>query len=407
MAFTETPAAQSVPRLPPTVRDIAASTMLGIGLLLLPSHPAYGAQQTAPIPIWCNTPNVPGLYDSPQAVCDARRAVTNWQWPLEYFPEPKAPSYGPYGQCNYWRPSLGSWQNFGYATWGLVCPFPYQPVNAITNVYGNCSFTSSAAYPQVRVSPGNNAYCENSGVDPLKNSGPCCDTSVGSPINVGVQNKHLTESDIRPVGVAAPVAILRTYNSAAVPEDGSPNVVPMPLAFGRHWSATYDTRVFLSAVGNWQTAWVTRPDGRVQHFNLSGTQWVADPDVVDRLVRTVDGNNNPTGWQYYVAATEETETYNVSRQLIAITTRGGLTQSLAYNGQSQLTSVQDPFGRAFSFDYGSNGLLQSVTDPAGRVTSYQYDSLRQFDRGRQSGRYVTALSLREHDLQECTYRCDR
>ena len=220
------------------------------------------------------------------------------------------------------------------------------------------------------------------GIDLFKNKGPCpCPTqggapsnNVGKPINSGTQNEHLTETDLAAIGSVTPLSLVRTYNSALVSEIGNGIMIPVPLLFGRHWSGTYDTRVLLSTDGGIVTAWITRPDGRVLYFNQSGTNWIADPDIADRLVRTIDGSGNPTGWVYSVAASEDSEIYNVLGRLIAITSRSGLMQNLVYNAQWQISAVQDPFSRQLTFVYGSNGLLQSLTDPAGRVTGYQYDT---------------------------------
>ena len=366
-----------------TIRRITASMTVGIGLLLA-SFPALGlTQQVAPFAVWCDTGNLPGIYDAPQTVCDARRAYANWQKPLVYFPNPAAPSYAPYGECKYWNDYDHGWFAIGNADRELVCPFNYNPVNFSPPPRGLC-YPGSAAdgVRNAGASPDNKGICQNTGVDPNKNKGPCpCPdkdkapaNNIGNPINAGVQNKHLTETDIRVVGVGAPLTLIRTYNSAFVSEIGSTSMIPVPLLFGRHWSSTYDTRVFLSTDGGIVTAWVTRPDGRLLYFNQSDSQWLPDPDIVDRLVRTFDGSGNPTGWVYYVAASEDSETYNVLGRLIAITTRSGLTQNLVYNAQWQISAVQDPFSRQSTFVYGSNGLLQSMTDAAGWVTAYQYNS---------------------------------
>jgi YD repeat-containing protein len=342
---------------------------------LLAAVPVSGVQQQAPIQVWCLT-SVPGLYDSPQNVCNAAQAFFSWPWPLTYLPDPAAPPYAPRGTCQY-SSNSGTYQIWG-AELALGCPSGYQPVDFAHNSQ-RCTIVA-AGYHGDYTSPDGQIICQNTGVDLFKNKGPCpCPengpgNNVGSPINSGTQNKHLTESDLAAVNGAAPLSFVRVYNSAPVPEVGSASILPVPLLVGRHWSGTYDTRVLLSTVGGIQTAWVTRPDGRVLHFNLSGGQWVPDPDISDRLVRTVDGNSNPNGWLYYVAATEATETYNVLGRLIATTSRSGATQTLVYDAQWRLSVVQDPFGRQLTVVIGANGLLQSLTDAAGHVTGYQYDA---------------------------------
>ena len=58
-----------------------------------------------------------------------------------------------------------------------------------------------------------------------------------------------------------------------------------------------------------------------------------------------------------------------------MTSRSGLTQTLAYNTSSQLTSVTDAFGRTLKLAYDSSGRLATLTDPSGGVYTYGYTSV--------------------------------
>ena len=337
---------------------------------------ALGAATINPTAEWCDTGNVPGLYDSAQAVCTARQAYIGYPT-LIYFPDPAAPSYAPYGSCSYWSESYHYWQPIGSASWGLVCPLGFQPIN-FAPTPGHCQQVAGTGYIGVWANPNGNMVCQRSDVDNYKNKGPCCDNTgsndVGNPINSGTQTKHLTQVDLALPGMVGPLTFSRTYNSAKVAEVGSTSILPVPLMVGRHWASTYDTRLLLSPPSTLQTVWIVRPDGRALFFNGSGSQWLPDPDIADRLTATVDGSNNPTAWQYHVAANEDTETYDVYGHLVSIVSRSGATRSLTYNPQGQLTSVQDAFGRQLTVQFGANGLLSNLTDQAGNVTGYQYDS---------------------------------
>src|SRR5450755_3245908 len=115
---------------------------------------ALGAATVNPIAEWCDTGNVPGLYESAQAVCTARQAYIGYPT-LIYFPDPAAPSYAPYGSCSYWSESYHYWQSIGSASWGLVCPLGFQPVN-FAETPGHCLQVVGTGYIGVWANPNGN-----------------------------------------------------------------------------------------------------------------------------------------------------------------------------------------------------------------------------------------------------------
>ncbi|HTR58586.1 MAG TPA: RHS repeat-associated core domain-containing protein [Casimicrobiaceae bacterium] len=122
----------------------------------------------------------------------------------------------------------------------------------------------------------------------------------------------------------------------------------------------------------------------VTKFRLTNGVYVPDTDTSDRLTRFVDGSGNTTGWSYYVAKTEETESYNAAGQLTSIQSRSGARVTLTYSDASTppsvasipglLIRVADAFGRQLNFAYNGWNLVATATDPAGKFYSFGYDA---------------------------------
>jgi RHS repeat-associated protein len=216
-----------------------------------------------------------------------------------------------------------------------------------------------------------------------KNPGPpCCHKVVnptfGNPIHAGYGNKFEEAVDYTG-GSGSPLRFARTYNSKGDVQ---------PTTLGLRWRSNYDRSlspiVGTTAAGNW----VSRHDGKEFYFALtkngvpvpltpydSAAIWTTDADIADRLTRQVDGSGTTLGWTYYMAASEDTETYDSTGRLLAITSRAGLTQTLAYNAQGLLNTVTDSFGRQLAFAYDSAGYLATMTDPLGAIYLYAHDTL--------------------------------
>jgi RHS repeat-associated protein len=238
-----------------------------------------------------------------------------------------------------------------------------------------------------------------------KNPGPpCC--GIGNPVHPGYGNKYQEEVDY--VGSAvSPLRFARIYNSKGGVQ---------PTSLGLRWRTSFD-RSLSQIIGSTVAGiYASRADGKILYFTLmkngatvplapydSAAVWTPDNDVADKLVRLVDGSGNTLGWTYYVAATEETETYDITGQLTALRTRSGLTQVLSYNAQGLLGTVTDTFGRQFGFTYGSAGGLASMADPAGGLYQYSYDAVGNLNSVTYPDLAVRAYSYNESAYTQNTY----
>ena len=192
-----------------------------------------------------------------------------------------------------------------------------------------------------------------------KNPGPpCC--GVGNPINPGYGNKYQEEVDYRNRNIY-PRSFVRTYNS---------KVPAQPSEVGMGWRTNFDRSLSAILQSATTDVYANRYDGKVLHFSLmkngasapltpydSAATWVGDADISDKLARVVDGSGNTLGWTYYLAATEETESYDSTGHLMFITSPTGATLSLAYNPHGQLDSVTDSFGRQLGLSYDTLGRI--------------------------------------------------
>jgi len=155
--------------------------------------------------------------------------------------------------------------------------------------------------------------------------------------------------------------------------------------WGSQWRGFYGRSIAFNTISTISTATVARSDGKQYYFNLANGVYVGDSDVVGTLVETgVDASGNPIGWTY-TNENDEVETYNAPvlsvatgqmlSQLVSITNRSGLTQTLTYSdgttgphGGYVLSSTGVPTTVALPA-----GDLIRVTDPSGRLLQYGYD----------------------------------
>lgn len=208
-----------------------------------------------------------------------------------------------------------------------------------------------------------------------KNLG-CCSTDdlgrmQGNPINVGVGNKVQIEDDYIGAG-AFPLEFKRTYNSLYIPNVSS---------FGNRWSGTYDRQILYRQGLSAATA--VRSDGRAFKFTQTGSAFVGDPDVPDKLQQTLDGAGNLVGWEY-VRADNTREQYDAGGKLIAETDLNGQAHYLIYSDTAthysiapypgMLIAVRDSRGREIRFSYDGRVRLASMTDPSGKTIEYGYDA---------------------------------
>jgi YD repeat-containing protein len=213
--------------------------------------------------------------------------------------------------------------------------------------------------------------------NPAKNAGPTCSksgaqqTAHTNPCNAGTGNKYQPETDYLGSGLY-PLHGERIYNSGVL----SPAVIGI-TAWGSQWRGFYDRSVGNKINGIAGTATVKRADGKQYYFTLTNGVWIGDADVNGTLNEIgVDASGNPTGW-IYKNENDETETYNAIGQLISITNRAGLTQTLTYsdgtvgvNGGYVLDATGNPTTTVLP-----SGKLIRVTDPANRMLQYGYDAV--------------------------------
>ncbi|MFY9316400.1 MAG: DUF6531 domain-containing protein, partial [Burkholderiales bacterium] len=223
-------------------------------------------------------------------------------------------------------------------------------------------------------------------IQPPKNNGP--DYCVGNPINPATGNKYQAEVDYR--DAAGVLTVVRAYNSADI-------VMPV-FDFGRLWQSNHSKRITYTPNGPIGLLSAYRSDGKYYRFELIGTVWTPDPDVADRIAEIKDGSGVRTGWSYYEALTENTETYDVQGVLRSITSRAGLTQTLAYSDGTAgganggyvldaagnptvavlpaglLIRVADAYGRSLAYGYDAAKRIVKMTDPGGGTYLYSYDA---------------------------------
>ncbi|HEY6721694.1 MAG TPA: hypothetical protein VI363_08665, partial [Burkholderiales bacterium] len=165
----------------------------------------------------------------------------------------------------------------------------------------------------------------------------------------------------------------------------------VPSRFGARWRDSFDRLIAVS--GSKVTAF--RQDGNASRFIPAGGGWVADADTNDRLTELKDSQGTRGGWQLYVAAGDETETYDVSGNLLSIRSRSGLVQTLTYSdgtsgpnggllldtsGQppvailpaGRLIRVADNFGRTLAFSYDMTMHVVTMVDPSGAAYRFSY-----------------------------------
>jgi RHS repeat-associated protein len=182
---------------------------------------------------------------------------------------------------------------------------------------------------------------------------------VGEPINSAAGNVFAIETDFAGA-VCTGLALRRYYNS----QD------PTSIGFGVGWRSAWQ-RSLISVAANIVS--VTRADGRGDTFTLNAGVWQADPDVTSRLVPVLNAANQQSGWQLLTAA-DTVETYTLAGQLTSVTTRAGLTTTLAYNAGGQLTIVTGPFGATLMFANDAAGRIMRMIAPDGGTYAYGYDA---------------------------------
>ncbi len=194
---------------------------------------------------------------------------------------------------------------------------------------------------------------------------PWC-PSTNNPVNIPFGFKLLKEVDLAPQ-YAGGVEFRRYYTSLQYPND---MIVPT-RGLGSQWRHSYE-RGIRQVYDYGNAAYVLRGDTSVGYFGSTVGGYVSEADSADKLTQSKDGSGNVTGWTYYDARTEDTETYSAQGKLASITSRKGVVQTLSYDTNGLLLQVADSFGRTLSFTYDTSNRIATVTDPAGGQYVYAY-----------------------------------
>ncbi|MGC3980766.1 MAG: RHS repeat-associated core domain-containing protein [Steroidobacteraceae bacterium] len=113
---------------------------------------------------------------------------------------------------------------------------------------------------------------------------------------------------------------------------------------------------------------VTRDDGQVISFMLSGGSVVAPPGFSLKLQQTASGFT-------LTDASDSVETYDSAGKLLSIADRTGVIQTINYDSLGRLSLIVDTFGHTISLVYGTSGKLASVIDSDGQSIQYSYDTV--------------------------------
>ena len=184
--------------------------------------------------------------------------------------------------------------------------------------------------------------------------------SCGDPVDIATGNKTEVIVDYE-TNTPDRLAFMRFYNSQAAGL----------TSLGQAWRSNFD-RSFL--IQSPLLITLTRINGQVITFTLSGSSWQADSDVDVTLSHSGTG----VGSTWTVTDSSDTaETYlqsdSASARLTSIRARNGYTQNLNYAG-TDLLSVTDSRNRTLSFVY-QNALLQSVNTPDNLTITFGYEPI--------------------------------
>lgn len=155
---------------------------------------------------------------------------------------------------------------------------------------------------------------------------------------------------------------------------GKPGKKRNPI--GKYWyhNYHYGLTVLTSEVK------LTRNNGQTFSYRppISGNFWLSDADVNYRLEEVKDTGGVRTGWT--VTTPDDTvETYSAIGDLLTITDRTGLKQTLAYSACTTAANPPDPACPVITPnpDAPFDGLLLSVTDNFGKRLNFSYNNLGQ------------------------------
>jgi RHS repeat-associated protein len=186
---------------------------------------------------------------------------------------------------------------------------------------------------------------------------PTPNAMCGNPINAATGNKFETETDFIG-GTQTGLEFIRYYNS----QDTA------VTSLGARWRTTWHRSLLVSGT----TVTVTRADGHQDAFTNNGGVYSPYPNVTSVLTATLS-NGVVTAYQV-TTASDAVEIYNANGQFVSLTTRAGLTTTLAYDTYGNLRTVTGPFAHTLSFTIDANLRIATMTVPDGGVYAYAYDA---------------------------------
>jgi len=196
----------------------------------------------------------------------------------------------------------------------------------------------------------------------------------GNPCNAITGNKVQAETIYR--SASGRLSLILTYNS----QQGSTYFLSGP--FGAHWSSRHFAHLRDSGQG---IIAVERPDGRQLQFRApaSGSVYVADADITDRLERITDASGNFQEWRLTTSSGDETMAYDATGRLLRIRDRALLGETMTYGTiptpttpapeAGLLIASSDPYGRQLTYTHDSMRRVGTMTDSAGGVYHFEYD----------------------------------
>ncbi len=175
---------------------------------------------------------------------------------------------------------------------------------------------------------------------------------MSDPINFAIGNTFQEEVDFAPTG-ASPISFIRYYNSVS-----------------GLWSHTYSAHLEMDG----SAVTVVRADGSQAPFFVANGVGVPKGEELGSLVQS--GSN----W-LYTSAANQSQTFDSSGRLLAITNPNGNTQTLAYGTASSVTpvNVTDNLGNTLAF-YQDGQLRPVELHTVGLDITYAYNSAGQFYR---------------------------
>ena len=264
---------------------------------------------------------------------------------------------------------------------------PNIPFSAIAYDYG-C--TSTFVAPTPKKNAGDACSCSGGGEGTSaqgldgNGSSPAVKSNgvfAGDPINTSTGNVFRQDDDYRSNDW---LTFRRFYNSLSV----TPHVTPTGGigavgSIGSNWSHSFQKTLTLTTIGI-ASIEAARPDGRIETFAKSGSQWTADADIPDMLTETDNAQGVATGYTLFVADLHHFEIYNAAGLLQQVTDETGKGITLSYSTSTTpasvapkaglLLTVTDFQGRQLNFTYDSSGRIHQLVLPDGGALVYGYDA---------------------------------